>query len=730
LVAGGIRAVMHGRQVEFVLEYPCHSPEERRWFVMRVTRFPGEGPVRVVIAHENITARKKVEEELQWKTTFLEAQVNSSSDGILVVDELGKKALQNQRLTDLMKIPQAIADDPQDVNQREWVMQAAKDPEQFIEKVNHLNSHRDEICRDELEMKNGTILDRYSAPLLGKDGNYYGRLWTFRDITERKGMEESLRESEEKFRQLADSINDVFWMAAPDFKTIHYVSPGFRRLWGRSTDSLYADPHQWIEAILPEERDRVFNVFARLRENSPEVSAEYRIARPDGTIRWIHDRGFQVRDAAGRLVRLTGIASDITERKQVTEQLILAKEAADAANQAKSEFLAMMSHEIRTPMNGLIGFSDLLLGTPLSGEQQEFVQTIQRSGHALLTLLNDILDFSKIEAGKLTTEVIRFNLPQVVEEVAALLAVQAQTKKLTLLVHYDSSLPLQLFGDPGRVRQVLLNLTGNAMKFTKQGGVTIKVLPNRANLDSLRCEITDTGIGIPAEKQSKLFQLFSQADSSTTRRYGGTGLGLAISKRLVELMGGEIGLLSEANKGSTFWFTLPVREHPTDVVPGIALATLPTIPRDTATAPPGAQQPARYRVLLADDDATNQRLAVHILEKLHCHVDVAANGLEAIVLAGQSRYDLIFMDCLMPEMDGLEATKEIRRAENGTERVPIVAITANVIAGHREKCLATGMDDFIEKPIYGEALMQALQKWVFNAGKARSRRKQPVTEWL
>jgi len=849
-VAEGIRDIMGGRCAEFQLEYPCHSPQEQRWFVVRVTRFAGDGPVRVVIAHENITARKRAEEELQWKTAFLEAQVNSSIDGILVVDDQGGKTLQNQRMADLLGIPQSIADDPDDEVQRRWVTQASKNPEQFIARVLHLNSHRDEISRDEMEMKDGTVLDRYSAPLVGSSGKYYGRIWTFRDITERKRadavlkeqlllrerlakiatnapgiiyafrlrpdgsvclpyvsptieefygvradgladdaspvfdlihpedqtrmrksitesartlspwrcefrvrhprkglfwvegqatperetdggvlwhgfmsditerkrMEVSLRESDEKFRQLAENITDVFWITSPDLKTMHYVSRCYVRVWGRSTESLYANPHEWVEAILPEERERVFTAFAGLMDDVPYVDMEYRIARPDGAIRWIQDRGFQVRDAGGKLIRLAGIASDITERKQVAEQLVLAKEAADSANRAKSEFLATMSHEIRTPMNGLLGFTNLLIESPLSDEQSQFAQAIKLSGKTLLTLINDILDYSKIEAGKLTVEAIPFDLSQVVQEVAGLIAMQAQQKNLAFHVQCESGLPPQFTGDPCRVRQVLLNLAGNAVKFTRQGGITIRLKPALAQSGFVRCEITDTGVGISADNQARLFQPFSQADSSTTRKYGGTGLGLAISKQLVELMGGEIGLNSQPNQGSTFWFTLPATPHSQVAVPNLELpapgAALPEV-----AAKPDSQSSAGLRVLLAEDNFMNQKLAVHLLAKLNCRIDVANNGLEAVELAVRRPYDLIFMDCLMPEMDGWAATRAIRRSENGTGRVPIIAITAHVNQEQREKCRAAGMDDFIEKPIQGPELGGALQKWVFDARK-------------
>jgi len=584
-IAKGIRAVMAGECGEYLLEYACHSREERRWFVLRATRFAGDGPVRVVVAHENITARKLAEEELRWKTVFLEAQVNSSIDGILVVDEQGKKTLQNQRMTDLLRIPQEIADNSDDERQLRWVTQAAKFPEQFLEKVLYLNSHPSEKSRDEIEMKDGTVLDRYSAPMVGKGGEYHGRIWTFRDIT---------------------------------------------------------------------------------------------------------------------------------ERRKAAQQLALAKEAADSANRAKSEFLAMMSHEIRTPMNGVIGFTSLLLDTPLSEEQSQFVQTIRLSGQTLLTLINDILDFSKIEAGKLEIEAIRFDLPGVVGEVADLLTVQAQQKKLTMRVECDSPLPRQLVGDPGRVRQVLLNLAGNAIKFTKRGGVTIRLRMDQAYPQFVRCEICDTGVGISAEKQSLLFQRFTQVDSSITRRYGGTGLGLAIAKRLVELMGGQIGLASVPNEGSVFWFTLPAREWQEEPSSKVRLAPLAGA-GDARGVEDGVQKQPKLRVLLAEDDAISRKLTVRLLVKLACNVDVAVNGKEAVALAAACRHDVIFMDCLMPEMDGFQATQEIRRAENGARRVPIVATTASAIEGHKEKCFAAGMDDFIGKPVHTEDLKRALQKWARNS---------------
>jgi PAS domain S-box-containing protein len=276
-------------------------------------RIHGELEARVTERTAELTAAS---EALTWKTAFLEASVNSSLDGILVVDSHGKKILQNQQMIDVWKMPRDIAEEQGDENRLRWVTGMTKHPEQFIAKVVHLYSHPHEISQDEIEMQDGTILERYSSPVFGRDGQYCGRIWKFRDITERKRAEETLRESEEKFRQLADHITDAFWIRSPDMKTVHLVTAGYEKIWGRPAASMYAHPEKWVDAMIPEDREHVLAAYAGLMGGEPQLSVEYRIARPDGTIRWVHARGFQVRDAAGKLVRLAGIVSDITERKQ------------------------------------------------------------------------------------------------------------------------------------------------------------------------------------------------------------------------------------------------------------------------------------------------------------------------------------------------------------------------------------------------------------------------------
>ena len=522
------------------------------------------------------------------------------------------------------------------------------------------------------------------------------------DITDRMRNEETLRATEALFRTAFENAPFGMCMTSPTGRFLQ-ANTALCRMLGYSHEELTAGAWQTITHPDDMERSRAIAGLVKQDPTRP-VEIEKRYVQRSGAVLWARLRISAVVGSGGEASYYITHIEDVTERRQAQEELLRAKESAEAASRAKSRFVAAMSHEIRTPMNGVIGMTGMLLDTPLTAEQRECAETVRESAQSLLRVLDDGLDFSRIEADKLIIESREFDFPHLVRQVARITAPLAAEKGLQLDVTFADGLPETVVGDPVRIRQVLMNLLSNAVKFTMRGSIEVSVTLAGSGGETapIRVEVRDTGAGITPDVQKHLFRPFTQGDGSTTRRFGGTGLGLAIAKRLIELMGGTIGFESANGAGAKFWFTLP-----------LAVAGGPR-PAPEAAAPPAPSpelQSAGVRVLLVEDNLVNQRVSRRMLEKLGCAVEIAGDGREALTRLSQSRYGIILMDCHMPEMDGYEATRELRRRENGGPRTPVIALTAAAFAEDREHALSSGMDDYLSKPVQLAELARAIEKW-------------------
>ena len=657
-----------------------------------------------------ITVRKRAVDKLQESEARYRRIVETASEGIMILDTQFCFAFVNQKLADMLGyLPVEMLDRP--------VISIIfeEDLPDHLATMEKRAAGAGGQYERRLRRKDGSSCWTIVSATVLRDeaGQFTGSFAMLTDITERKKADEALKESELRFRTMVEMAPDAIFIVNQTGAFIEVNAVACKQI-GYTREQLLS---RHVSDILPVSLVAKASWRLKTLENA-DSSYESIHVRSDGTQVPVE---LNIRKIMlnGNLAML-GIARDITERKQVETVLREAKEAAEAATKVKSEFLAKMSHEIRTPLNGIIGMIGLLLDMDLNAEQYEYAQIASFSGEILLSLINDILDFSKIEARKLELETLDFDLRSTLKDTEDLLAIGAHEKGLELVCLVEPTVPLLLRGDPGRLRQILINLGGNAVKFTDKGKIVIRVSmegEDEQNI-TIRFAVIDTGIGIPANRMDSLFSPFIQVDSSKTRKYGGTGLGLAISKQMAELMGGKIGLESKEGKGSTFWFTAVFEKQPAGS--GSAQETFAKIEGEVAmehsTGEPAisGNGNCKMRILVAEDNPVNQKVAQAMLKKMGLRTDVVANGQEAINALQMIPYDLVLMDCQMPEMDGFEATRVIRHEGSKAlnRSIPIIATTAATMQGDREKCIQAGMNDFIAKPVQKRELSEMLTRWL------------------
>lgn len=524
-----------------------------------------------------------------------------------------------------------------------------------------------------------------------------------RDVTDRKTAERIIRENEQRWGSLTRMLPQLIWTANPE-GSIDYYSPQFIEFTGKSNEELFQEG--WKNLIPPEDYETVVSEWKSSLSSSENFNLEFRIRSAAGTNRWFKVQAVPVRDYDGTVIRWLGSCTDISELKQAATDLLTAKDNAETANRAKDEFLANVSHEIRTPMNAILGMTNLLLDSSLDEFQHDLMQTVKSAGDNLLTIINDLLDYSKMDAGKLELEQAPFSPGQIIREIVNMLKPRVQSRNLKLTCQIEESIPGMVIGDASRLRQVLVNLLTNGIKFTPKGEVNVRLKLAQQNDENVALTFTvqDTGIGIAPERQQSIFEAFEQEDTSTTRKYGGTGLGLTIASRLVRAMQGEIELQSTPGKGSTFSFTAIFSSAEASVVFGKF---------ETAASPELQEKSRALKILIAEDNEFNVKLLEQLLKQQERSFRIATDGEQALHLAKSEKFDLLLLDIHMPLKDGFEVARELRRWEeerNIGEPIPIIALTARSTLQIREQCLAAGMDELVTKPMRPEELWQAIRR--------------------
>jgi two-component system sensor histidine kinase/response regulator len=707
-----VKAYQEGRIPVYELEHRLLQKDgSYRWILARgaALRDAAGKLLRMSGSHTDIDARKRAEEEVarlhedlrRTHESYVRA-VEGSTDGLWDINVPAGEAYYSPAYARMLGY------EPGELPPRfdAWIgLMHPDERARNLEDVKAYDEGRMPVWEKELRLrqKDGSyrwILSRGTG-LRDAHGKLLRMSGSHSDIHARKMAELALRDSELRFRQLSENIREAYWLVgipegAPQKTEIIYISAMWEQIWGRPLPPLERLTEVWMDALHPEDRQRVLETGARSAEG---YEHQYRILRPDGEVRWVRDRAFPVKDGDGRVVRVAGVSEDITERRRLEEDLRSARDEALASANAKSEFLANVSHELRTPLNAVIGMNELLLETSLTETQRERASVARDAGRGLLALIDDLLDFTRMEAGRLPLDRAPFDPRELAVGVERMLAHKASEKGLRLSAQVGASVPAALVGDAVRLRQVLLNFVGNALKFTDAGSVELAVdCPDVSGGEAtLRLLVRDTGPGISPAARSRLFTAFSQGDASVTRRHGGTGLGLAICRQIAELMGGSVGMESAPGKGSTFRFE--------------ARFPLATGALGAPSAPASRADVRGLNVLVVDDNAVNRRVTLSQLEQLGCRAQTASDGAQALALMEGGGFDIVLMDCAMPVMDGYAASAELRRREGPGRRTPVVALTAGARPEDRARCLAAGMDDHLAKPVSLDHLAAALSRW-------------------
>lgn len=643
-------------------------------------------------AKETVEAESK---HRQFQLSLIRAIHEVSLDGVLVVNDEGNVVSYNKRFLEVWQLPTSIVPDNltalaigvPDHLVLSAALERVKDPEAFLKRIQEVYDLPDAIDHCEIQLKDKRTLERYSTSLRNENGEYLGRVWFFRDISARKQAEQGLKRSEERLRGVLTALPDILFRIDSEGSILDVTDSGPVNI----TSPVRALVEAPLESNVPNPARELHDALQNVRDTNSSASFEYKSGERDHEVRLVPYLGCDT--------EIIGIIRDITERKAVENALRVSEAKAEAANRAKSEFLANMSHEIRTPLNGVVGMTDLVLDTELTSEQRDCLDIVKLSADSLLSVINDILDFSKMEAGKIEMEVIDFNLRDCVEEALKTFCLQADEKGLELVCDIAPDTPEMLCGDSSRIRQVILNLVGNAIKFTHQGEVALRVGMDAIDRDIrvVHFTVADTGVGIPCEKQKFVFEPFTQADSSTTRNYGGTGLGLAISSCLVSMMGGTIWLESKVGQGSQFHFTARLKSSAQS---SKSESLLPVkILRD-------------IRILVVDDNETNRRVLQGILERWEVETVCVESGERALAELDLARnagapFHLIVTDMHMPQMDGFSLVEHIRRSPE-LAATTIMMLTSAGRRGDAERCRELGVAAYLYKPVRKQELLSSI----------------------